>query len=71
MWMSKWIGLLGSMVLGMGAGGAGLAVPPPDASQITPAPIVYVELSVSRQDVTGDGRPDLITLLPCCPFPSR
>ncbi|MED4755251.1 hypothetical protein [Brevibacillus choshinensis] len=63
MWASKWIGIVGSMIWGFGMSGTGLAVPTPEASQIAPAPAVYEELKIARQDVTGDGRPDLITLL--------
>ncbi|MDF2680737.1 MAG: hypothetical protein K0R47_1927, partial [Brevibacillus sp.] len=49
MWASKWIGILGSMIWGIGMSGTGLAVPTPEASQIAPAPAVYEELKVARQ----------------------
>ncbi|MDR7319025.1 hypothetical protein [Brevibacillus nitrificans] len=63
MWTSNLLGIVASMVVGLGVNGAGADVPPPAASQITPAPAVYEELKIARQDVTGDGRPDLVTLL--------
>lgn len=63
MWASKWIGILGSLVWGFGAGSSGVSVPPPQAGQIAPAPIIYEEVKVAREDVTGDGKPELITLL--------
>lgn len=59
----KGIGIAGSIALLFGTGGTALAAPPPDGSQAAPAPVVYEVLETARQDVTGDGRPDLISLL--------
>ncbi|QRG66885.1 hypothetical protein [Brevibacillus choshinensis] len=63
MWAGKWIGIVCSMIWGIETSGAGMAVPTPEASQIAPAPAVYEELKIARQDVTGDARADIITLL--------
>ena len=63
MWVSNWLGVIGSMIWGLGVMATGQAVPPQDPSQLTPAPAVYEEIQIKRQDVTGDGRPDVVTLL--------
>jgi len=59
----SWIGIVGSLAVSLGSGGAALAASPPEAGQNAPAPAVFEVLEAARQDVTGDGRPDLITLL--------
>lgn len=57
---SKMIGMAVGTVIGIGAIGQGFAT----AEQQNPAPpAVYEEIKINRKDVTGDGRPDLITLM--------
>ncbi|MFD2370392.1 hypothetical protein ACFSO0_10670 [Brevibacillus sp. GCM10020057] len=59
----NWTGVWGSVVLTFGICGTALAAPPPEGSQAAPAPAVFEVLETARQDVTGDGRPDLVSLL--------
>ena len=63
MWASNWLGVVGSVIWGLGLMTAGQAVPPQEPGQLAPAPVVYEEIQIKRQDVTGDGRPDIVTLL--------
>ncbi|MGK5506755.1 hypothetical protein [Brevibacillus formosus] len=63
MWTNKMAGMIGCivwMLTGAGWGQAALAL---EARDVQPPPTVFEEIQIKRQDVTGDGRPDLITLL--------
>lgn len=39
------------------------AIPDQEEGQTIPAPSVYEDIKTSKQDVTGDGRPDVVTLM--------
>lgn len=63
MWASKCVGMIGSLIWGFSGMATGQAVPPQEPSQLAPPPAVYEEIQIKREDVTGDGRPDVVTLL--------
>lgn len=63
MWKGKRVGMAAVLALGLIAGAAGQPVSAREARQVQPPPSVYEEIQIKRQDVTGDGRPDVVTLL--------
>lgn len=63
MWTRKRLGMIGLIVCGWLGTGWVQAAFALEAREVQPPPTVFEEIQIKRQDVTGDGRQDLITLL--------